>query len=144
MRCEHIQATHSWRGGPARNDCVLVNMNDNFKCGVDGLAVARVLQFCAFKYRTQYLPFALVHWFSYTSNTCDPDTGMFIVVPSINDDRTPDISIIHIDCIVRAAHLILVYGVNFLPYAITLHDSYNVFHAYYINKYADHHAFEVV
>ncbi|KAG2056595.1 hypothetical protein BDR06DRAFT_864493, partial [Suillus hirtellus] len=52
--------------------------------------------------------------------------------------------IIHIDCIFHAAHLIPLYGTNFLPCTITLHDSYNVFCAFYVNKYADHHAFKVV
>ncbi|KAG1897517.1 uncharacterized protein F5891DRAFT_1191716 [Suillus fuscotomentosus] len=73
----------------------------------------------------------------------DPDTGMHIVALLTNDDGTPDISLIHIDCIFRAAHLIPLYGADFLPHEITPHDSYNVFRAFYINKYADHHAFEV-
>ncbi|KAG1802552.1 uncharacterized protein BJ212DRAFT_1449973 [Suillus subaureus] len=41
------------------------------------------------------------------------------------------------------SHLIPLYGSNFLPCTITLHNSYNIFHAFYVNKYADHHAFEV-
>ncbi|KAG2742415.1 hypothetical protein P692DRAFT_20749556 [Suillus brevipes Sb2] len=45
--------------------------------------------------------------------------------------------------IIHAAHLIPLYGSNFLPRAITFHDSYNVFRTFYVNKYADHHAFEV-
>ncbi|KAG1819283.1 uncharacterized protein BJ212DRAFT_1446317 [Suillus subaureus] len=105
MRCEHIQAMPSWQGGPARNDCVFVSMNDKV---------------------------------SY------PDTGMYLVAPLTNDDGTLDLSIIHINCIFHAAHLIPLYGSNVLPRAITLHDSCNVFRAFYVNKYADHHAFEVV
>ncbi|KAG1809839.1 uncharacterized protein HD556DRAFT_1428103 [Suillus plorans] len=143
MRHEHIRATTSWRGGPARNDCVFVSMNDEFSCGLDGLAVTRVLCFFSFKYWTEYLQCAIIRWFSYITDSRDPDTGMYIVAPSTNDDGTPDVSIIHIDCIFCAAHLIPLYGTNFLPREITLHDSYDVFHAFYINKYADHHAFEV-
>ncbi|KAG1808758.1 hypothetical protein EV424DRAFT_1543334 [Suillus variegatus] len=143
MRHEHIRATTSWRGGPARHDCVLVGTNNEVNCGLDGLAVARVLRFLSFKYRTKYLQCAVVHWFSYVTDSRDPDTGMHIVAPSTNDDGTPDISLIHIDCIFRAAHLIPLYGADFLPHEITPHDSYNVFRAFYINKYADHHAFEV-
>lgn len=143
MRREHIRATTSWRGGPARHDCVLVGTNNEVNCGLDGLAVARVLRFLGFKYRTKYLQCAVVHWFSYVTDSRDPDTGMHIVAPSTNDDGTPDISLIHIDCIFRAAHLIPLYGADFLPREITPHDSYNVFRAFYINKYADHHAFEV-
>ncbi|KAG0705614.1 hypothetical protein DFH29DRAFT_980850 [Suillus ampliporus] len=129
MRHEHIWATTSWRGGPARNDCIFVSMNDKVNCGLDGLAIARVLCFLGFKYWTKYFQ--------------DPDTGMYLIAPSSNDNGTPDVSIIHIDCIFHAAHLIPLYGTNFLPHKIAPHDSYNVFHAFYINKYADHHAFEV-
>ncbi|KAG1867517.1 hypothetical protein C8R48DRAFT_772008 [Suillus tomentosus] len=114
MRHEHIQAMPSWRGGPARNDCVFVSMNDEVNCGLDGLAVVRVLHFLGFHR--------------------DPDTGMYLIAPSTNDDGTPDVSIIHIDCIFRAAHLIPLYGTNFLPRTITLHNSYNIFCAFYVNK----------
>lgn len=143
MRREHIRATHSWRGGPPRNDCIFVSINADLNCGMDGLAIARVRRFLGFKYRTQYFPCAVVQWFSYIVDGRDPDTGMYLVAPSINDDGTPDVSIIHIDCIFRAAHLIPVYGADFLPREITPHDSYNVFRTYYVNKYADHHAFEI-
>ncbi|KAG0695647.1 hypothetical protein DFH29DRAFT_984904 [Suillus ampliporus] len=140
---EHIRATTSWRGGPARNDCIFVSMNDEVNCGLDGLAIARVLRFLGFKYQTKYLRCAVVHWFAYITDSRDPDTGMYLVAPSSNNDGTPDISIIHIDCIFRAAHLVPLYGANFLPREIGPHDSYNVFHAFYINKYADHHSFKV-
>ncbi|KAG2028580.1 hypothetical protein BDR03DRAFT_988345 [Suillus americanus] len=113
MQHEHIQATTSWQGGPARNDCIFVSMNDEVNCGLDGLVIARVLHFLGFKYRTKYLRCAVVHWFAYITDSWDPDTGMYLVAPSSNDDGTPDISIIHIDCIFRAAHLVPLYGANF-------------------------------
>ncbi|KAG2028891.1 hypothetical protein BDR03DRAFT_832962, partial [Suillus americanus] len=130
MRCKHIRAMPSWRGGPARNDCAFVSMNDEVSCGLDGLAIARVLRFLGFNYRTKYLQCTVIRWFSYITDSRDPDTGMYLVAPSTNDDGTPDVSIIHIDCIFRAAHLIPLYGSNFLPRTITLHDSYNVFRAF--------------
>ncbi|KAG1887713.1 hypothetical protein F4604DRAFT_1570801, partial [Suillus subluteus] len=137
-------ATMRWQGGPARNDCVFVSMNEEVNCGLDGLAVTRVLHFLSFKYQMKYLQYTVVHWFSYVMESQDPDTGMYIVASSTTNDGTPDISIIHInDCMFCAAHLIPIYGTNSLPCKITPHDSYNVFHAFYINKYADHHAFEV-
>jgi hypothetical protein len=80
---------------------------------------------------------------SHMSQTAEILTLGCTSLQSTNDDGMPDVSIIHIDCIFRAAHLIPLYGSNFLPRAITLHDSYNVFRASYINKYADYHAFEV-
>ncbi|KAG1801157.1 uncharacterized protein BJ212DRAFT_1305141 [Suillus subaureus] len=130
MRCEHIQAMPS---------C----MNDEVSCGLDGLAIARVLHFLGFKYQMKYLRCAVIRWFSYVTDSQDPDTGMYLVAPSTNDDGMPDVSIIHIDCIFHAAHLIPLYGSNVLPRTITLHDSYNIFRTFYVNKYADHHAFEV-
>lgn len=145
MRREYIRATPTWRGGPARNDCIFVNMDsDHHDDGMmDGLTIARVLCFFSFRNRTSYFRCAVVHWFSYILDGRDPDTGMYIVAPSMDDDGTPDVSIIHIDSIFRAAHLIPVYGTNFLPREITAHHSYDVFRAYYVNKYADHHAFEI-
>ncbi|KAG2745356.1 hypothetical protein P692DRAFT_201841294 [Suillus brevipes Sb2] len=138
MQREHIRATTS---------C----MNDEVSCGLDGLAVARVLCFFGLQYRGKYFQCAVVQWFSYVTDSRDPDTGMYIVTPSTNDNGTPDVSIIHIDCIFRAvmhvtrsaARLIPVYGNNFIPREITLHNSHNMFRAFYINKYADHHAFEI-
>ncbi|KAG0700037.1 hypothetical protein DFH29DRAFT_983264 [Suillus ampliporus] len=93
--------------------------------------------------RTSYFKCAVVHWFLYILNGRDPDTGMYIVAPSMNDNDTPGVSVIHIDSIFRAAHLIPVYGTSLLPHEITAHHSYDIFCAYYVNKYADHHAFEI-
>ncbi|KAG0704886.1 hypothetical protein DFH29DRAFT_981215 [Suillus ampliporus] len=126
MRCEHIRAVPSWRGGAPRHDCVFVNMNTDADL-MNGLAVAQVLCFFSFNNRTSFFRY----------------TGMYVIAPATLEDDTPDISIIHIDCIFRAAHLIPVYGSNFLPRAITIHDSYDVFRSYFVNKYADHHAFEI-
>jgi hypothetical protein len=111
--------------------------------GMDGLTIARVLCFFSFRDRTSYFKCAVVHWFSYILDGRDPDTGMYIVAPSMNDDDTPDVSVIHIDSIFRAAHLIPVYGTSLLPREITAHHSYDIFRAFYVNKYADHHAFEI-
>ncbi|KAG1741478.1 uncharacterized protein EDB91DRAFT_1237140 [Suillus paluster] len=143
MRHEHIWAVPSWCGGAPRHDCVIVNMNTGTDL-MNGLPVARVLCFFSFNNRTSFFQCAVVHWFSHVLEERDPDTGMYVVSPSTLDAvGTPDISIIHIDCIFHAAHLIPVYGSNFLPHAIATHDSYNVFRSYFINKYADHHAFEI-
>ena len=69
--------------------------------------------------------------------------GMWIVHPGYNACHQPYISVINIDTIHCAAHLIPVYGTQEIPPKIGLHHSYGVFCAYYVNKYADHHAFEI-
>ncbi|KAG1890670.1 uncharacterized protein F5891DRAFT_964555 [Suillus fuscotomentosus] len=139
---EHIQATPSWHGGPHRNDCIFVNVGADLDSPMGGLAVARVLCFFSFSNRTSHYPCTVVHWYSHVLKGHDPDTGMYIVTPTTNDDDTPDVSIIHVDCIFRAAHLILVYGPDFIP-VISPHDSYDMFNSYYVNKYVDHHSFEI-
>ncbi|KAG2360595.1 hypothetical protein BDR07DRAFT_1451925 [Suillus spraguei] len=142
MQHEHIHTVSSWCGGAPRYDCVFVNMNTDTDI-MNGLAVAQ--------HPHIFFQCAVVQWFSHVlgahcyslRNTHDPDTGMYVVAPRTLEDDTPDISIIHIDYIFCTAHLIPVYGSSILPRAITSHDSYDVFHSYFVNKYADHHAFEI-
>ena len=53
------------------------------------------------------------------------------------------IDIIHLDTIVCSAHLIAVYGDNFILKEIPLCYILDLFHSNYVNKYIDHHAFEI-
>ncbi|KAG2101879.1 uncharacterized protein F5147DRAFT_746938 [Suillus discolor] len=119
MRREHIRSTPSWRGGAARHDCIFVNLDADMDSPMGGLVVVW--------YRTSYFPCAVVHWYSHILERCDLDTGMHIVTPATTDNGTPDISIIHIDCIFHAAHLIPVYRANFIARGTNPHDSYNDF-----------------
>lgn len=64
-------------------------------------------------------------------------------------DRHQDIDgeqvsqVIHIDTIMRCAHLMGVYGPDHVSTKLTFSDSLYAFHTCYVNKYADHHSFEV-
>jgi hypothetical protein len=142
MRCEHIRATPSWRQGPARYDCAFLNSRPDLE-DMRGLDVVRILLFFSFTSRSETYPCALVHWFSLVEEERDDDTGMWMVQPEVTDDGLPVISIIHLDCIFRAAHLLPVYGNDPIPDNISLHNSLDAFTAFYVNKYADHHAFEI-
>ncbi|KAF8173558.1 hypothetical protein K438DRAFT_1610723, partial [Mycena galopus ATCC 62051] len=51
--------------------------------------------------------------------------------------------LISIDSILRSAHLIPVFGKDYLPRRLKYSDSLDSFKAYYINKYADHHSHEI-
>jgi hypothetical protein len=55
-------------------------------------------------------------------------------------------AVIHIDAILRCAHLIPVFGQNFIDRSINLtyNNSLDAFLCYYVNKYADHHMHEIV
>ncbi|KAI0318160.1 hypothetical protein OF83DRAFT_1163587 [Amylostereum chailletii] len=143
MRCERICSTSSWRGGPARRDCVFVEKDPTIP-GFAGLYAVRALLFFRFTLDAVDYPCVLVSWFSPVSDTPCPDTGMWIVEPDLDRHGVREISVIPLDCILRGAHLIGVSaGAEFLPRALSHTDSLDAFRAFYINKYADHHTHEI-
>jgi len=143
MHRERIQVVSKWRNGPAQYDCVYVSMDPEAE-GMRGLDIARVQLFFEFSFNGIKYPCALIQWFSHVADGPDKDTGMWIVQPDKDvSSGLPIRQIIHLDTIVRAAHLIGVYGDVFLPRELTFDHSLDVFHAYYVNKFIDHHAFEI-
>ncbi|KAG0703375.1 hypothetical protein DFH29DRAFT_981942 [Suillus ampliporus] len=138
MHVEHIRSCPSWRNEHSCHDCVFVNTDSSLP-GMQGLEVARVCTFFSFRYQGEIYPCAMIRWFNKVGNAADEDTGMWIVRPKGSDEH----AIIHVDAIYRAAHLIPMYGTDFLPPGLKYYDSYDAFRAYYVNKYADHHAFEI-
>ena len=68
---------------------------------------------------------------------------MWMVQPERTDDGFPVLLVIHLDYIFRAAHLLPVYGDDPIPITISPDNSLDAFAAFYVNKYADHHAFEI-
>ncbi|KAH7903135.1 hypothetical protein BJ138DRAFT_1021107, partial [Hygrophoropsis aurantiaca] len=112
--------------------------------GCNGMDVARVLCFFSFAFEGNTYPCAVVHWFKVIGNHVDYyDTGMWMVRPSFNNDGDRDISIIHIDSIFRAVHLLPIFGNRRVPRAVQFHNSLDVYRSFYVNKFADHHAFEI-
>jgi len=142
MRRERIRAVLSWRHGPPRYDCIFVEHDVN-QDGFQGLHAARVFLFFSFKYRFIYYPCALIQWFSPVDDEPCDDTGLWVVEPEYLPDDTPFMAVIHLDCILRGAHLIGMAGKEFLPQHFSFHDTFDAFQAFYINKYADHHSNEI-
>jgi hypothetical protein len=142
MRREHIRATHSWRCGGPRYDCVFINVDPEME-GFHGLDVVRVFLFFSFCHFGKFYPCALVQWYSKFSNAPDEDTGMWIVSPEMDDENNPVITVIHLDCIFRAAHLLGVSGRHFLDKNVSRTNSLDAFKAYYVNKFIDNHASEI-
>lgn len=151
MKREIIRSCPSWRGARPRHDCAFVTTDPDVP-GMRGMDVVHILAFFSFTLRNprearlsdtiKQVPCAVVRWFV-LSDEPNQDTGMWVVRPGYNTRRQPDISIIHLDSIYRAAHLIPVYGTQHVSPEIQPHNSYNSFRSYYVNKYADHHAFEI-
>ncbi|KAL0946795.1 hypothetical protein HGRIS_012968 [Hohenbuehelia grisea] len=143
MYRERIRSNPNWHNTGPRRDCVLVVEDEN-KVGFSGMSVVRVELFFSFKYNDTSYPCALVHWFNKAMRHPDPDTGLWIVKPDLRGrQELPYLSVVHIDCILRAAHLIPVFGRKPVPKPFSHTHSLDAFTAFFVNKYIDHHAHEL-
>jgi len=143
MRCKYIRAMSSWRNGPARYDCVLVNAKPNVD-GAQGFEVAQVFLFFSFLHGGKEYPCAFIQWYSFVGTRPNKDTGYWVVEPDIEDDsESPHVAVIHIDCILHAVHLMPVTRTaRFVDRSITMHTSLDTFKLFYLNRFIDYHAFE--
>ena len=140
---EIIRATPSWRKNQPRYDCVFAYSES--RNGRKQLDVARVMAFFTFIQDGKLFPCALVHEFRYSSRRPDKDTGFWIVEPKILDETQPCLTIISLDRILRAAHLIPVYKTrSFIPRSLTMEKTLDEFKRFYINRFIDYHAFSIV
>ncbi|KIJ09954.1 hypothetical protein PAXINDRAFT_86717, partial [Paxillus involutus ATCC 200175] len=72
-------------------------------------------------------------------------TGLWMVHPSFEDDESCESSVIHLDSIFCAVHLLPIFGnSNPIHPAVTFDNSLDAFKGYYVNKFADHHSFEIL
>ncbi|KIM36915.1 hypothetical protein M413DRAFT_77676 [Hebeloma cylindrosporum] len=140
---ERIRAVSSWRRGPPRYDCVFVE-RDPDQPGFQGLFVARVRSFFSITHSNKVkYPCALVSWFSTIGDSPCQETGMWMVEPDFDRTGNRAMSIIHIDSILRGAHLMGVSGTQFIPHHLTFSDTLDAFRSFYVNKYIDHHSHEI-
>ncbi|KAI5984105.1 hypothetical protein EDC04DRAFT_3005940 [Pisolithus marmoratus] len=119
MHSECIWSMPQWRKGPTCYDTVFLEWDPDIP-GMGGL-----------------------HWFSNISDGPDKDTGMWVVQPDYDADGQRELEVVHVHSILHGAHLIPVYGHTHLPTNVQYTNSLDVFQAYYVNKYIDHHAFEI-
>ena len=144
MRREQIRAMPTWHRGPARYDCMFASTDDTVE-GMLSMEVARVLSFFSFVYTNGHnYSCALIHWFDRIADEPDEVTGMWMVRPSFLEDGSKNLAVIHIDSIVRSAHLLPIFGNERIPLYIDFHNSLDIYRSFYINRFADHHAFQLV
>ena len=142
MRRERIRAMKSWRKGPGRYDTIFVNTDPSLE-GMRGLEIARVRLFFSFSHDGVKYHCALIHWFSRVDDLPDENTGMWTVEPDTLDDGEPFMSIIDLDTIIRASHLLPVFGQERVSRTLQFTDTLDTFTRFYVNKYIDHHGFEI-
>ena len=128
---------------PPWYDCAFVS-TDNTCDGMLSMEIARVLCFFSFVYTngTTYTC-AVVHWFDHIADHPDELTGMWMVSPSVLDNGSQNLTVIPLDSIVRGAHLLPIFGDERVPEYINFHNSLDMYHGFYINRFANHHAFEL-
>ncbi|THU89301.1 hypothetical protein K435DRAFT_821452 [Dendrothele bispora CBS 962.96] len=121
----------SWNRGHHK-DCALVVMHKE-KVGFQRFDVVRVLLFFSFQYEGTTFPCALTY-----GSRPDANTGMWIV------RQEEGLSVIHIDSIYHGVHLLPVFGTHPLPRKFNYRYTLDCFSFFYVNKFVDHHANEIL
>lgn len=106
-----------------------------------GMVIGRVQLFFSFSFNKNRYLCALIKLFI-PEDDPDEDTGMWVVRPQFYGNGRHTLAIVHLDCIVRAAHLLPIFGSSFVPPKVHYSDSLNVYHAYFVNNNIDHHCNE--
>ena len=108
-----------------------------------GLLVARVYLFFKFSHDGVNYPCALVHWYS-TSSEPDTNTGLWVVQLESTSQGKHHMSVIHVDSIVRGAHLLPRFPSDAPVYReINYMNALDIYTSFYVNKLIDPHAFEI-
>jgi hypothetical protein len=148
MYRESIRSTPHWTRGDIvgpRRDCVFVDAGQSDAPGMRGLLIARVYLFFRFSFAGVEYPCALVHWYTTVSTEPDSSTGLWVVEPEYARGRPyRNMGVIHLDSIIRGAHLLPRFPSNTQVYReINYTQTLDVYQSFYVNKYIDHHAFEI-
>ena len=151
MKPECIHAISCWRNGPGHYDMLFVsaasdNMDQDLSThGILGLEVAHAHLLFSFTLDGIKYPCAVVHWFSHPTDIPNDITGMYTVEPDCLLNGQLATAVVHLDTVFRAVHLIPVFSNQ--P-ALSKHQHHeqmlDQFSEFYINKYINYHAFEVV
>ena len=78
------------------------------------------------------------------SDEPEPDTGLWVVQPETTCQGMRHASVIHIDSIVHGAHLLPRFPSDLPVYhKINYMNALDVYTSFYVNKFIDHHTFEI-
>ena len=116
----------------------------NITLPMSGYTIARVLIFFSFKYAGETFPVALVWWYMLSDDTGrDEATGMWLVEREFHGEE-PHLAVVHVGSIFRAAHLLPFFGKEWVPQGFSHNDTLDKYTKFYVNRFADHHAFEIL
>ena len=103
--------------------------------------------FLSFSHLDNHYHCAPIDHFKHVGTRPDPVTGLWKVkrqIVTVGQREVPIQSVIHIDTILHNVHLIPVFGDGHVPQGLHYKHSLDTFDTFYVNKYADHHSFEIV
>ncbi|EKM78548.1 hypothetical protein AGABI1DRAFT_41885, partial [Agaricus bisporus var. burnettii JB137-S8] len=141
---ERFRCTPQWRHSGPWRDCAFV-VEDQDSPGFEGMNVVRLHLLFSFKHSGSSYPCALVEWFNKVWNHCDTDMGLWMVKPDLRGvHKRPYMSVIHLDMLLRAAHLMPIFGPCPMPVKFQFEWSLDAFQIFYVNQYIDHHAHELL
>lgn len=146
MKREHIRCTPRWRTQGKRCDCALV-VKDEEKPGMKGMSAVRVKLLFSFEHEETVYPCALVEWFKTYGNRPDAATGMWRVRPQMaggGQHPAQLVTVVHFKSFLRGVNLLPCFGSHPLPDGFLYSYSLEAFEAFYVNKYADHRAHELI
>ena len=99
-----------------------------------GMSVVHVHLVFSFAHNDQWYPCALVEWFVKCGRRPDDATGMWIVECDEHRNGQRVFSVIHLDTVFCAAHLIPEFGPHLLPLNFDHRHSLDYFDSFYINS----------
>ena len=112
---------------------------------MSGYVVARVLVFLSFTYAGKDYPVALVWWYilSNESGCRDQSTGMWLIEREYRNEE-PHLAVVHVDTILHVVHLLPYFRREPVSRDVTKDNSLDRFGAFYVNRFTDHHSFEIL
>lgn len=130
-------------GGVPCFDTVFVSISDDKKV-MAGLLVARVHLLLSYfdPYDQKEVPCGLITWFIHPSEASGPDkvTGMWKLCPEYDENGKSPVQVVHLDTILRGAHLVPCYGEGFLLTDLKYSNALDAWNYYFINQFIDYHA----
>lgn len=107
------------------------------------LDITHVSLLFSFTFQGIVYPCALVHWFQCVGEAANKDTSTWVVEHELDEDGQPITTVLHLDTIICTAHVIGVYRTTDIDRSILPEHSLNIFCSYYMNRFIDHHVFEI-
>ena len=127
-------------GEYARYDTMFVKTDAGLN-SMPGMAIGRACLFFSLKFRGKEYSYALVHWLV-PFDELDKDTAILGCGWFSQNSRATDVALYPLFplTVSQGQHLFPVYGSSFLPKDFHFANSLDVFMAYFVNSYINHHS----